>query len=163
MISEEEIRRIIESLSPREIIEPALDNWIPYQSTGITIININTGQISGISSQTNEIIEMNINNPIKENYIEIYKIEAEEILYEEDLLSEIELEKYENFKENENCSKIEYAPDLFSEFCKIECINEKERKIELLKENYEEYLYSNYQDFEHSIILNYYDEDDYTY
>ncbi|MCQ2738501.1 MAG: hypothetical protein MJ224_07830 [archaeon] len=161
MIGEEEIRRIIESLSPREIIEPALDNWTPYESTGITIINLNTGKISGISSNPNEMMET-FNNAYKENHIEIYKIESNEIIYEEDLLSEEELELYEEFKEKENCL-IEYTPDLFTEFCKIENINEKERKIKYLKENYEEYIYSNYQDFEHSIILNYYDEDDYTY
>ena len=34
MLSEEELRRLIESLSIREIIEPALDNWIAYESTG---------------------------------------------------------------------------------------------------------------------------------
>ena len=28
MLSEEELRRLIESLSIREIIEPALDNWM---------------------------------------------------------------------------------------------------------------------------------------
>lgn len=163
MRSEEELRTIIESLTIREIIEPALDNWIPYKSTGITVININTGKVSGISLESNEMMELELNNSYKEDYIELYKIEAEEIIYEEDLLNDDEFEKYEDFKIEQNCSEIEYNPDLLCEFCKIEKINEKERKIELLKENYEEYRYSNYQDFEHSIILNYYDEDDYTY
>lgn len=163
MRSEEELRTIIESLTIREIIEPALDNWIPYKSTGITVININTGKVSGISLESNEMMELELNNSYKEDYIEIYKIEAEEIIYEEDLLNDDEFEKYEDFKIEQNCSEIEYNPELLCEFCKIEGINEKERKIKLLKENYEEYIYSNYQDFEHSIILNYYDEDDYTY
>lgn len=163
MRSEEELRAIIESLTIREIIEPALDNWIPYKSTGITVININTGKVSGILLESNEIMELELNNSYKEDYIELYKIEAEEIIYEEDLLNDDEFEKYEDFKTKQNCSEIEYNPDLLCEFCKIEGINEKERKLKLLKENYEEYRYSNYQDFEHSIILNYYDEDDYTY
>ena len=100
MIGEEEIRRIIESLSPREIIEPALNNWTPYESTGITIINLNTGKISGISSNPNEMMET-FNNAYKENHIEIYKIESNEIIYEEDLLTEEELELYEEFKEKD--------------------------------------------------------------
>ena len=33
MLSEEELRRLIESLSIREIIEPALDKWIEKQSS----------------------------------------------------------------------------------------------------------------------------------
>ena len=33
MLSEEELRRLIESLSIREIIEPALDKWIAYDNT----------------------------------------------------------------------------------------------------------------------------------
>lgn len=163
MRSEEELRTIIESLTIREIIEPALDNWIPYKATGITVININTGKVSGISLESNEMMEPELNNSYKEDYIELYKIEAEEIIYEEDLLNDDEFEKYEDFKIEQKCSEIEYNPDLLCEFCKIEGINEKERKIKLLKENYEEYRYSNYQDFEHSIILNYYDEEDYTY
>lgn len=163
MRSEEELRTIIENLNPREIIEPALENWIPYKSTGITIININTGKISGIKLEYNEIMELESNNPYKENYIELYKIEAEDIIYEEDILSKEELEKYEEFKIKKNNVAIDYNPDLLSEFCRIENINEIERKIKFLKENYEDYIYSNYQDLEHSIILNYYEENDYTY
>ena len=49
------------------------------------------------------------------------------------------------------------------EFCRIESIDKKERQIKILIEDYEEYHFNNYQDFEHSIILRYYDEDDYTY
>ena len=95
MRSEEELRTIIESLTIREIIEPALDNWIPYKSTGITVININTGKVSGISLESNEMMELELNNSYKEDYIELYKIEAEEIIYEEDLLNDDEFEKYE--------------------------------------------------------------------
>ena len=54
-------------------------------------------------------------------------------------------------------------PELFDEFCKIESIDKKERQLKILIENYEEYHFNNYQDFEHAIILTYYDEDDYTY
>ena len=45
----------------------------------------------------------------------------------------------------------------------MESIDKKERQIKILMENYEDYHFENYQDFEHSIILTYYDEDDYTY
>ncbi|MCQ2976831.1 MAG: hypothetical protein MJ232_02345 [archaeon] len=163
MISEEELRTIIENLDTREIIEPALDNWIPYESTGITLINLYTGIIKGVSVKFNEITDFNSKESYKEEYIEIYKIEAEKIIEEYELLNDKEYDKYEDFREEKDISSIDYTPDLFSEFCKIENIDEKERKIKLLIENFEEYNMNNYQDFEHSIILNYYDEDDYTY
>lgn len=163
MISEEELRTIIENLTIRELIEPALENWISYESTGITIINLNTGKISGISKKYNEIFEIESNQSYKDNYIEIYKLEAEEIIEEEDLFSDEEYEKYEEFKIKNSSSSIDYTPDLLSEFCNLEKIDEKERKLKFLEECFEEYNCNNYQDLEHSIILNYYEEDDYTY
>ena len=66
-------------------------------------------------------------------------------------------------KEDEDEDFDEYDPETLNEFCIIESIDKKERMIRILIENYEEYHFNNYQDFEHSIILKYYDEDDYTY
>ena len=164
MLSEEELRRLIESLSLREIIEPALDNWEAYESTGKTIINLKTGKIQGIGLNINEIIDMSHDS----EHIELYKIESEEDLFdEEELLDEEEYEKFLDFKlkkENEdNDNYDDYDPELLDEFCKIESIDKKERQLKILIENYEEYHFNNYQDFEHSIILKYYDEEDYTY
>ena len=59
--------------------------------------------------------------------------------------------------------KVAYDPELLDEFCRIESIDKKERQIKILIEDYEEYHFNNYQDFEHPIILRYYDEEDYTY
>ena len=163
MLSEEELRRLIESLSVREIIEPALDNWIPYESTGKTVINLKSGKIYGISIKSNELLDF----PHDNEHIELYKIESHEDLFdEEDLLSNKEYDKFQEFKdkkEKEDECFDEYDPQLFSEFCLIESIDEKERMMGILIESYEEYHFNNYQDFEHSIILNYYDEEDYTY
>ena len=163
MLSEEELRRLIESLNLREIIEPALDNWKPYESTGKTIIDLKTGKVQGISLNANELLEMNHEC----EHIELYKIESEEVLYdEEEILDEEEYEKFIDFKlkkEDENEYFDDYDPELLDEFCKIESIDKKERQIKILIENYEEYHFNNYQDFEHSIILTYYNEDDYTY
>ncbi|SFL76337.1 hypothetical protein SAMN02910297_01695 [Methanobrevibacter olleyae] len=162
MLSEEEIRRLFESLSIREIIEPALDNWIAYESTGKTIINLKTGKIQGIRLNNNELLDMSYDS----EHIELYKIEQEEDLFDiEDLLDSEEYEKFLDFKlEKEEDEYFDsYNPELFSEFCNIESIDEKERQLKILIENYEEYRFSNYQDFEHSIILKYYDEEDYTY
>ena len=163
MLSEEELRRLIESLTIREIIEPALDNWIAYESTGKTIINLKTGKIQGISLNANELLDMTHIN----EHIELYQIESEEVLYdEEEILDDDEYERFIDFKlkkEEENEYFDEYDPELLDEFCKMESIDKKERQIKILMENYEEYHFNNYQDFEHSIILTYYDEDDYTY
>ena len=91
MLSEEELRRLIESLSIREIIEPALDNWVAYESTGKTIINVKTGKIQGIRLNINELIDMSHDS----EHIELYKIESEEDLFdEEELLDEEEYEKF---------------------------------------------------------------------
>jgi len=164
MLSEEELRRLIESLSLREIIEPALDNWEAYESTGKTIINLKTGKIQGIRVNINELIDISHDS----EHIELYKIESEEDLFdEEELLDTEEYEKFLDFKlkkENEdNDNYDDYDPELLDEFCKIESIDKKERQLKILIENYEEYHFNNYQDFEHSIILKYYDEEDYTY
>ena len=77
-----------------------------------------------------------------------------------------EYERFIDFKlkkEENNEDYDDYDPELLNEFCKIESIDKKERQIKILMENYEDYHFDNYQDFEHSIILTYYDEDDYTY
>ena len=163
MLSEEELRRLIESLSLREIIEPALDNWILNESTGKTIINLETGKVQGIGLRLNELLDINYAS----EHIELYKIESEEELYdEEEILNEEEYERFIDFKlkkEENNENYDDYDPELLNEFCKIESIDKKERQIKILMENYEDYHFDNYQDFEHSIILTYYDEDDYTY
>ena len=101
------------------------------------------------------------------DHIELYKIESEEELYdEEEILDEDEYERFLEFKlkkeKNEEYFD-DYDPELLDEFCRIESIDKKERQIKILIEDYEEYHFNNYQDFEHSIILRYYDEDDYTY
>jgi len=161
MLTEEEIRTIIENLTLREIIEPALDNWIPYQSTGKTMINLENGKIKGVSIQMNEFYSLE-----HDNHIELYKIDLEENLFdEEEFFTEEEYEKFLNFKLNKEDEEYydDYNPELLSEFCEIEDINEKERQIKILIENYEDYHSNNYQNFEHAIILKYYDEEDYTY
>ena len=163
MLSEEELRRLIESLTIREIIEPALENWIPCKSTGKTIINLKTGKIEGIGLDYNQLLDMDHDS----EHIELYKIEAEEDLFDEEEL--LGIEEYERFiefklkKEDEDEDFDEYDPELFNEFCNQESIDKKERQIKILIEGYEEYHFNNYQDFEHSIILKYYDEEDYTY
>lgn len=163
MLSEEELRRLIESLTIREIIEPAFENWIPYESTGKTIINLKSGKVEGISLKFNELLDLNHDI----NHIELYKIESHEDLFDdEDILDDDEIDRFMEFKhekEKNDEHYDSYDPELLSEFCKKESIDEKERKIRILIENYEEYHFNNYEDFEHSIILNYYDEDDYTY
>ena len=146
MLSEEELRRLIESLSIREIIEPALD-----------------GKVQGIGLNINELLDMSHDS----DHIELYKIESEEELYdEEEILEDDEYERFLEFKlekEEEEEYFDDYDPELLDEFCRIESIDKKERQIKILIEDYEEYHFNNYQDFEHSIILRYYDEDDYTY
>ena len=113
MLSEEELRRLIESLSIREIIEPALDNWIPYESTGKTIINLKTGKIEGIGLSHNQLLDMSHDS----DHIELYKIESEEDLFDEEEI--LDMDEYEQFlefklkKENEDNEYYDdYDPEL---------------------------------------------------
>ena len=90
----------------------------------------------------------------------------EELYDEEEILDGDEYERFLEFKlkkeENEEFFD-DYDPELLDEFCRMESIDKKERQIKILIEDYEEYHFNNYQDSEHSIILRYYDEEDYTY
>ena len=134
------------------------------ESTGKTIINLKTGKIEGIGLSHNQLLDMSHDSA----HIELYKIESEEDLFDEEEI--LDMDEYEQFlefklkKENEDNEYYDdYDPELLEEFCKMESIDKKERQLKILIENYEEYHFNNYQDFEHSIILKYYDEEDYTY
>ena len=73
MISEEELKSIFNDISPRALVKPALENWIPNQKTGMTIIELDSGIIKGIGLEQGEI-------PDNLNYVEIFTIEAEDEL-----------------------------------------------------------------------------------
>ncbi|MDD2643967.1 MAG: hypothetical protein PHC65_04735 [Methanobacteriaceae archaeon] len=151
MISEEELKSIFNDISPRALVKPALENWIPNQKTGMTIIELDSGIIKGIGLEQGEI-------PDNLNYVEIFTIEAEDELFlPEKFFNE---EEYEKFLKYVDRKKDKYSPDLLSEFCEKEDIDEEERKINILADCIEEYKFMNYNDWENSIIQNYNNECD---
>ena len=149
MLSEEELRRLIESLTIREIIEPALDNWMGGMKTGHTVLNLETGEVYGLSMDLNQL-------PIINNvYIELFTIDSHENpINEEDFFSKNEYEEFLEFSSDDPC---EYIPDIITEFCEMKGIDEYERKIGLLAYNFEKNEQSNYNMWESKILNKYYD------
>ena len=70
IIGIEHLKTILSSLSSRDIVKPAYDNWFPMQKTGHTILDLETGEVKGISIEHNQL-------PLQRMlYIELYSIKA---------------------------------------------------------------------------------------
>lgn len=74
MISEEELKSIFNDISPRALVKPALENWIPGQKTGMTVIELESGIIKGIGLEQGEM-------PTDLNYVEIFTINEDDNLF----------------------------------------------------------------------------------
>ena len=151
VIGVEHLKTVLSNLTPEEIIKPAYENWFPCQKTGHTILDLETGQIKGLAIEHNQL-------PLDRMlFIELYTIKASEYpIKAEELFSQSEYEKYLKFIEDEPS---EFAPDMLSNFCIEENIDEYSRSIGLLayefsKEN------KNYNMWESAILNKYYDKTD---
>ena len=49
VIGVEHLKTILSGLTPEDIVKPAYDNWFPTQKTGHTILDLETGEVRGIS------------------------------------------------------------------------------------------------------------------
>lgn len=151
MISEEELKSIFNDISPRALVKPALENWIPGQKTGMTVIELESGIIKGIGLEQGEM-------PTDLNYVEIFTINENDNLFPpESFFNE---EEYKKFLRYTDCKVDKYSPDLMSKFCEKEDIDEEERKISILADCIEDYKFMNFNDWENSIIQNYHNECD---
>ena len=65
VIGVEHLKTVLSSLSPEDIVKPAYENWMPGIKTGHTIVNLETGNVYGISVDLNEL------HFVTEMYIEI--------------------------------------------------------------------------------------------
>ncbi|MDO5849246.1 MAG: hypothetical protein Q4P18_06910 [Methanobrevibacter sp.] len=158
VIGVEQLKTILTTLSPKDIVEFAYRKWIPCQRSGYTILNLETGEVSGLGVEQNQL-------PLDDSlFIVLYTIMAiENPVKPEDFLSEEELEEYDEFKDDDPS---EYTPDILSEFCKEEGIDEDERKISVLADRFEENEYWNYNKWETGVLNEYYDaiqEEHYTF
>ena len=110
---------------------------------------VETGEIYGVGVELNDL-------PLPSTiYIELYKIDAyDEPISEEEFFSQSE---YDNFLEFSASEPSEYIPDIISEFCQINGIDEDKRKIGILAYNFEKKERSNYNMWESSVLNKYYD------
>ena len=128
---------------------PAYENWQTCMKTGYTRLNLETGEIYGVGVELNDL-------PLPSTiYIELYKIDAyDEPISEEEFFSQSEYDKFLEFSASEPS---EYIPDIISEFCQINGIDEDKRKIGILAYNFEKKERSNYNMWESSVLNKYYD------
>ena len=149
VIGVEHLKTILSGLTPEEIVKPAFDNWISCQRTGHTVLNLENGRVYGLGIELNQL-------PLADNiYIELYTIEStEDPIDASELFSSDEYEEFLEFSSDDPC---EYIPDIITDFCEKNDIDEYERKIGLLAYNLEKNERSNYNMWESAILNKYYD------
>ena len=88
VIGVEHLKTILAGLSPEDIVKPAYDNWFPTQKTGHTILDLETGEVKGLSIEHNQM-------PLQSMmYIELYTIESSDYPIDaEELFSKTEYEE----------------------------------------------------------------------
>lgn len=149
VIGVEHLKTVLSSLTPEDIVKPALDNWVAGIKTGHTVLNLENGKVYGLGIELNQL-------PLGDDiYIELYTIKSsEEPLTEEEFFSKYEYEEFLEFSSDDPC---EYIPDIITEFCQMKGIDEYERKIGLLAYNFEKEERENYNMWESKILNKYYD------
>ena len=149
VIGVEHLKVILSSLTPEEIVRPAYENWQAGIRTGHTVLNLENGKVYGLGIELNQL-------PLADNiYIELFTIDSyEEPIAEEEFFSEKEYEEFLEFSSSDPC---EYIPDIITEFCELNGIDEDNRKIGLLAYNFEKEEQANYNMWETAILNKYYD------
>ncbi|MCQ2972441.1 MAG: hypothetical protein MJ209_04050 [archaeon] len=149
VISDTHLKVILENLSAQDIVKFAYDKWKPSQRSGYTILNLEKGILEGVGVCPNNIAMLDM------THIKLFTIEAfEEAVTPEELFSDEEYELYLDFKEDDPS---EYTPDIVSDFCIKNEIDEEKRNIEILAERFEREEMFNYNMWESKILTDYYD------
>ena len=149
IIGVEHLKTVLSTLTPEDIVKPAYDNWLTGIRTGHTVLNLESGEVYGLGIELNQL-------PIRDKfYIELFTIDSHENpINEEDFFSKSEYEEFLEFSSNDPC---EYIPDIITEFCEINGIDEHSRKIGVLAYNFEKNEQYNYNMWESKILNKYYD------
>ena len=149
VIGVEHLKVILSSLTPEDIVKPAFDNWIGGLRDGHTVLNLENGKVYGLGIELNQL-------PLADNiYIELFTIKSHEIpVSEEEFFSKKEYGEFLEFSSDDPC---DYVPDIVSEFCEINDIDEYGRKIGILAYNFEKNEQNNYNMWESKILNKYYD------
>ncbi len=149
VIGVEHLKTVLSGLTPEDIVKPAFDNWMSGIKTGHTVLNLETGNVYGLG------IEMNQLPLVSEIYIELYTIKSHENpINEEEFFSKREYEEFLEFSSDDPC---EYIPDIITDFCEKNDIDEYERSIGILAYNFEKREQANYNMWESKILNKYYD------
>ena len=149
VIGVEHLKTVLSGLTPEDIVKPAFDNWMSGIKTGHTVLNLETGNVYGLG------IEMNQLPLVSEIYIELYTIKSHENpINEEEFFSKREYEEFLEFSSDDPC---EYIPDIITDFCEKNAIDEYERSIGILAYNFEKHEQANYNMWESKILNKYYD------
>ncbi|WP_407377106.1 hypothetical protein [Methanobrevibacter sp.] len=149
VIGVEHLKTVLSGLSPEDIVKPAYENWMACQRTGHTVLSLETGEVYGLGVELNQL-------PLAADiYIELFTIDShQEVVDEEEFFSKEEYEKFLEFSSDDPC---EYIPDIISDFCEKNDIDEYERTIGILAYNFEKNERANYNMWESSILNKYYD------
>ena len=149
VIGVEHLKTVLSSLSAEEIVKPAFENWIAYQRTGHTVLNLENGKVYGLGIELNQL-------PLADNiYIDLFTIKStEDPIDPEELFSKDEYEEFLEFSNDDPC---EYIPDIITDFCEQNDIDEYGRKIGFLAYNLDKYERNNYNMWESKILNKYYD------
>ena len=136
VIGVEHLKTILSTLTAEDIVKPAFDNWISCLKTGHTVLNLENGKVYGVG-------------------IELFTIKSsEDPISPEELFSNDEYAKFMEFSNDDPC---EYIPDIITDFCDKNNINEYERKIGLLAYNLDKNERYNYNMWESKILNKYLD------
>lgn len=149
VIGVEHLKTVLSGLSPEDIVKPAYDNWMAGIKTGHTVLNLETGNVYGLGIELNQL-------PLADEiYIELYTIKSNENpIDEKEFFSAHEYEEFLKFSSDDPC---EYVPDIITDFCQKNDIDEYERSIGILAYNFEKNHQSNYNMWESKILNKYYD------
>ena len=149
VIGVEHLKTVLSGLTPEDIVKPAYDNWQAGIRTGHTGLNLETGNVYGLGVDFNEL------HLVSEIYIELFTIESHEVpVGEEEFFSKSEYEEFLEFSSDDPC---DYIPDIITDFCLKNDIDEYERTIGILAYNFEKKEQANYNMWESKILNKYYD------
>lgn len=120
IISEEKLKTILENMTAEEIAKLAWENWVPQMKSGIVIVELEKGEIMGISLGQNESLSPDF------RYVEIYEYKQNSDNPDiDELLDDDEFKKLLKWKEDRDWTQNEW--EALEKFCIEKKIDLNER------------------------------------
>lgn len=124
IISEEKLKAVLDEVSSQEIAKLAYDNWFPQMKNGMAIIDLETGELKGLSLAQNEYTSPDF------YYVELYRYGQNwDYPDVDELLDDEEYEKFTKYVKNYEDSN-KNTRELLEDFCIKEDINLSEKEVE---------------------------------